>query len=216
MNTSIFSRSHAVSGRLLLGLALAAGLLGGGPAAYAKVFPPLKTVSYVDVPTYMGRWYEIARAFAPYEEGCVGTTATYTLNADGTVGVQNLCYYETFEGEEVLALGVATVADPNTNAKLTVSFPPAAAPTPAVGVTAQGQDSATRPTGRTPYFVGNYWVIDLGPDYSYAVVSDPTRTSFWILSRTSTLDDATLQSIIVFLEANGFDTSKLLFTDQTP
>ncbi|MBS3736390.1 lipocalin family protein [Candidatus Bipolaricaulota bacterium] len=32
-------------------------------------------------------------------------------------------------------------------------------------------------------FPANYWVLDLGKDYDYAVVGDPKLSSGWILSR---------------------------------
>ncbi|MEN3010918.1 MAG: lipocalin family protein, partial [Candidatus Bipolaricaulaceae bacterium] len=41
-----------------------------------------------------------------------------------------------------------------------------------------------------PLFAGDYWMIELAPDYSYAVVGHPTRRYGWILSRTPKLDEA--------------------------
>ncbi len=37
----------------------------------------------------------------------------------------------------------------------------------------------------------DYWIIDLGSDYEYAVVGHPSRDLLWILSRTPTTDEAT-------------------------
>lgn len=63
-------------------------------------------------------------------------------------------------------------------------------------------------------FKGNYWIIDLAGDYSYAVVSDPTKKYLWILSRTSKMDEAIYQSILSKLVLKGFDLTKLQKTVQ--
>jgi len=31
---------------------------------------------------------------------------------------------------------------------------------------------------------GDYWIIALAPDYSYAVIGEPARKYLWVLSRT--------------------------------
>jgi len=49
----------------------------------AAQHPPLPTVEYVDLDRYLGTWYEIARYPAPFQEGCVATSATYTPHEDG-------------------------------------------------------------------------------------------------------------------------------------
>ena len=61
---------------------------------------------------------------------------------------------------------------------------------------------------------GDYWIIDLGPNYEYAVVGHPTRKYGWILSRTKELPEDTLKGIISRLEAQGYDFSKFTMTNQ--
>ena len=63
-------------------------------------------------------------------------------------------------------------------------------------------------------FRGKYWIIDLAPDYSYAVVSHPNRKYLWILSRTPKMEDTIYQGILSRLKENGFDLSKLSITVQ--
>ncbi len=65
-------------------------------------------------------------------------------------------------------------------------------------------------------FYGDYWILELGPSYEYAVVGHPSRSYLWILSRTSTLDDATLQGILSRARAKQFDTSRIQMTPQSP
>ena len=62
---------------------------------------------------------------------------------------------------------------------------------------------------------GNYWVIGLAPDYSYAVVGDPSHDYLWILFRTSTLDTEAYQKAVETAISNGFDPSRLVRTKQS-
>ena len=150
--------------------------------------PPLQTVAHVDLSRYLGTWYEIANFPQSFQRGCTATTATYTLRADGDIDVLNRCRKDSVDGKEKSALGRARVVDRATNAKLEVSF--------------------FRP------FWGDYWIIDLSDDYSYAVVGHPGRDYLWILARTPTMDEATYQSIVTRLQAQGYETFRLVRTVQ--
>lgn len=159
------------------------GLLPGG------VFAPLATVENVDIERYMGKWYEIAKYPVPFEKGCFGVTAEYSLKSDGTVRVFNTC--RNADGEIANTIeGFAAVSDPTTNAKLTVYFfYPFGAP---------------------------YWIIELGDNYEYAVVGDPSRSYLWILSRTPTLDESTYADILSRLPDRGYDPARLELMPQFP
>lgn len=150
--------------------------------------PPLETVPHVDLGRYVGTWYEIAAFPQSFQRGCTATTATYTLRGDGDIDVVNRCRKDALDGPEKTAKGRARVVDEATNAKLRVSF--------------------FRP------FWGDYWIIDLADDYSYAVVGHPGRDYLWILARTPTMADATYQSILARLQAQGYETSRLVRTLQ--
>ena len=151
--------------------------------------PPLEVVPQVDLTRYMGTWYEIARFPHRFQEGCVATKATYTLREDGKVDVLNECRTESIDGPVRTARGTARVADKKTNAKLKVTF-------------------------FWP-FHGDYWIIDLGETYEYAVVGHPGRKYLWILSRTPFMDDALYNRIVERLQKDrAYDTSKLMRTVQ--
>ncbi len=152
--------------------------------------PPLTTVDELSLDKYMGRWYEIASIPARFQRRCVqGTTATYTLQEDGTVEVLNQCYDR--DGRLVEARGQAQTTDEP--AQLQVSF-----------VSLFGR----------PLFPAPYWVIDLAPDYSFAVVGHPSRTFGWILSRTPTLPEETLAGIFERLRDQGYDPAQFRMTEQ--
>jgi len=167
-------------GLACLGALLLVGLTG------CPCDPP-ETVAYVDVERYMGKWYEIAKYPVIFERGLVGVTAEYTLLDDGTVRVVNGGFRGSFDGKASRIEGKATVADPETNAKLTVQF------------------------GPIPFslFGPNYWIIDLGENYEYAVVSDRCRNTLWILSRTPQMDAQLYDDIVAWLAEVGFDTDRL-------
>lgn len=150
--------------------------------------PPLATVSHVDVSRYLGTWFEIGSFPQRFQEGCTGTTATYSLRTDGDIDVLNRCHLGALDGAEKSALGRARVVDRQTNAKLRVAF--------------------FRP------FWGDYWIIDLADDYSYAVVGHPDRDYLWILSRRPTLPDKVRAGIIGRLMAQGYETNRLVWTLQ--
>lgn len=150
--------------------------------------PPVQTVAHVDLSRYLGTWYEIASFPQSFQRGCTATTATYTLRADGDIDVLNRCRKGSLDGEEKSALGRARVVDRATNAKLEVSF--------------------FRP------FWGDYWIIDLSDDYSYAVVGHPGRDYLWILARAPTMPEATYQSLVTRLQAQSYEISRLVRTLQ--
>jgi apolipoprotein D and lipocalin family protein len=62
---------------------------------------------------------------------------------------------------------------------------------------------------------GDYWIIGLAPDYSWAVVGDPARQYLWILARAARLDDASLAAARAAARDNGFDVDRLVPTRQT-
>jgi apolipoprotein D and lipocalin family protein len=172
-------------------LLLWVGSATGGCAATTTErlgLPPLQTVARVDLSRYTGTWYEIASYPQRFQKGCTGTTATYTLRDDGEIGVVNRCRKGSLDGEEDSAKGRARVVDSSTNAKLEVTF-------------------------FWPFW-GDYWIIDLGERYEYAVVGHPSRDYLWILSRTPAMEAAVYQGILDRLRAKGYPLGRLQRTLQ--
>ena len=149
---------------------------------------PLQTVPYVDLERYAGLWYEIASYPQRFQRGCHLTTAEYTLHPKGYVVVENRCRRDSIDGRQSSIRGKAFVQENSGNAKLKVQF-------------------------FWP-FRGDYWIIDLAEDYSYAVVSHPNRNYLWILSRTPVLDEKVYGEILERLQRNGFDLDRLQQTVQ--
>ena len=148
----------------------------------------LQTVPFVNLEKYAGKWYEIAAIPQWFQKGCNCTTATYTVTDKGYVMVENRCNKDSINGKESYAKGKAFVVENSNNAKLKVQF-------------------------FWP-FKGKYWIIDLGDDYSYAVVGHPNRKYLWILSRTPKMDETLYKEILFRIKEKGFDVSKIKFTKQ--
>jgi apolipoprotein D and lipocalin family protein len=147
----------------------------------------LETVKSVDLSKYMGKWYEIASYPQRFQKNCYGTTAEYTMN-DDHVTVLNRCKKGSLQGKEKTVKGKAKAVDGTNNSKLRVKF--------------------------FFLFSGDYWIIDLADDYSYAVVSEPKRKSLWILSRTPKMSQETYSRVISRIKSKGFDLDKLKMTVQ--
>ncbi len=161
-----------------------------------KSTQPLDVVPSVDLNRYAGTWYKMARLPFRFQSQCAGdVTATYTVLDDGTIKVVNRCRKQNGEIDE--AEGRAKRAsDDGPNTKLKVRFAPAF-------------------LSFLPFVWGDYWIIDLAPDYSYAVVGEPDRKYLWVLSRTPAMEETTLQGILDRANQKGYDLTGLVRTKQT-
>ncbi|MBC7384708.1 MAG: lipocalin family protein [Cryobacterium sp.] len=148
--------------------------------------PPLETVPKVDLNRYVGTWYQIAYFPAFFQKSCASDTkAIYSARADGTIDVRNECRKKNGDLSSIQA--TARVIDATTNAKLKVKFfwfAPA----------------------------GDYWVIDLGKNYEFAVVGEPKREYLWILSRTPEMNQTSYNEIIERARLKHFDVNRLEIT----
>lgn len=154
---------------------------------------PLQTVPAVDLQRYLGKWYEIASIPQFFQKQCVGdVTAEYVMDGDN-IAVTNSC--RTAKGERSVAHGQARVVDQLSRSKLEVTF--------------------VKLFGWRYLFGGAYWIIDLAPDYHYAVIGHPDRTYAWILATTPGLPAQELAGIAARMQANGYDTCALLTTVQS-
>ena len=159
-------------------LAIAAVCLSSRAARADTSLQPLQTVQQVDLKRYLGQWYEIARYPSRFQKNCLESSANYALRNDGDIEVLNRCK-DSGDGKQRQSKGHAWVVDSTSNAKLKVSF-------------------------FWP-FRGDYWIIELGREYEYAVIGTPNRKYFWILSRTRSMDDTLYAAILQRAKQQGFD-----------
>lgn len=145
--------------------------------------PPPATVPSVDLARYAGEWYEIESFPSWFQRGCAGTKANYTPRPDGRIRVVNTCERR---GRPASIEGTARVVPGSNNSKLKVSF-------------------------FWP-FEGDYWILDLDPEYRWAAVGSPDRRYLWILARQRELDPATLSDLRKRLAEKGYEVGRLRST----
>lgn len=139
---------------------------------------------------YLGTWYEIARLDHRFERGLTHITAEYSMRDDGGVQVINRGFsVDVAEWDK--AIGKAYFTGDTDVGQLKVSF--------------------------FGPFYGGYNVIELDKvDYQYSLVAGPDHDYLWILSRTPSLDPATVRKLVRKAADLGFATDELIFVDQTP
>ena len=148
--------------------------------------PQLDTVKKIDLKKYLGTWYEIARYEHSFEKDCKNVTATYSLKENNEIKVINKCT-NSINNKTKEAIGSAYSTD-ETNTKLKVSF-------------------------FWPFY-GDYWILDIDNDYTYALIGEPSRKYFWILSREKQLSSNLKKEILNKLPNYGYETKSLIWTIQ--
>lgn len=182
------SRSFIDGGRLLCLILISAIVFAISSPVLADQCLP--TAAYVDLCRYSGTWYEVARLPNVFQRNCRCSVAQYLLSSEGSVTVINTC--TTPQGRQRQVVGRATPVPGSGNARLRVGF----------GSLSNffAQKSS-----------GNYWIIDIAPDYSWVMVGTPDRRFLWILSRTPQLPFDTVRQLTQRACELGFDTNRLIF-----
>ena len=152
----------------------------------------IESVPELNLDSYKGLWHEIGSIPQSFSEDCVAnTTAEYTILEDGLVQVLNSC--QEADGNTSVAEGRARLnPEFQSPSKLQVTF--------------------VKFIDWVWSFSGDYWVIQLDPDYSWSVVGHPDLTYLWILSRTPLLDKEKLLEIRSYVESVGYDSCLVLMT----
>ena len=155
-------------------------------AACSKDFDN-STVNEFDLSRYLGQWYEVARYDHSFERGMDNTMAEYILQDDGKVFVLNSGWKN---GKFKIAEGKAKYKDPEGKpGALKVSF--------------------------FLFFYSEYNVMMVDENYQISLVGSKAEKYLWILSRTPVPDPDLLQAVLDEAESRGYDTSKLIWVDQS-
>jgi apolipoprotein D and lipocalin family protein len=164
--------------------------------AVAQSPSPLVPIAALDIPRFMGTWYEIAKYPNKFQKQCVAdTSAQYSLEPGGMVQVINRC--RKLDGQVEQVIGEARQTGAKTSARLQVRFAPGW-------------------LSWLPMVWGDYWVIDLDSNYQLAAVSEPKREYLWVLSRTPHVSAEAYDALLVRLKAQGFALERLERTKQIP
>lgn len=150
--------------------------------------PPPRTVPHVDLNRYMGDWYVIANIPYLLEKGKVASYDTYSPRADGRMNNIFTFRKGSLDAPEQSWKGVAWVVNKETNAEWKVQF--------------------LWPLRAT------YLVLELDPDYRWAVVGTPNRKLLWVLARDKRLSDETYAMILKRMTAQGYEASRIFKVPQ--
>lgn len=174
---------------LLLPLLLATG------AACAQEAPaPNTSVPALDLQRYSGQWHEIAHLPLFFQRNCVADiTATYTPLPDGRMQVRNACAQRDGERKVSEAIARPVAGEPG---QLEVRFAPAW-------------------LGWLPMVWGDYWVIELDPEYRWAMVGGPSLKYLWILSRTPVMPRAQFDALRERAARRGYPVERLIQAGRT-
>ena len=174
---------HIAAWALLLAALAALGACSTTPPPGAKVVTPF------DVQRYAGKWYEVARLDHSFERGLSDVSATYKLEADGSVQVINRGY-DADRKKWNEAIGRARFTGDSNVGSLKVSF--------------------------FGPFYGGYHVVALDEvGYRWAMVIGPDTDYLWILSRDKTLPPGVRERLLVQARELGVRTDELIWVAQT-
>lgn len=168
---------------LVVGLSLVLGACSTAPPQGVTVVSPF------DLNRYLGTWVEVARLDHSFERGLSRVSATYRLNADGSVNVLNRGY-NAGKGQWSEAVGRALFTGDANTASLKVSF--------------------------FGPFYGGYHVIALDPDYRWAMVIGPDPSYLWILAREPQLPTGVRERLLAQAARVGVNTADLIWVDHSP
>ncbi len=158
-------------------------VLGAFAGCSSPALPPLRTVGHVDMDRYLGRWYVIANIPYFLENGKVASYDTYAKRPDGKL--DNIFTFRPggLNAPEKSWHGTAWVTNTTTNAEWKVRF--------------------------IWPFSSTYLVLELDPDYRWAVVGTPGRGLLWILARERQMSGADYEHVLALIERQGYDRTKI-------
>ena len=144
------------------------------------------TVKVLDIPRFMGKWYEIARYDHTFEKGMTHVTAEYSLESNGKIRVINKGIKN---GKLKEIVGKAKQPNPiEYPGRLEVSF--------------------------FLWFYSDYYVLELDKNYQYALIGSSSDKYLWILSRTPELPKEILDNLLANIKQRGYDLSRLVYVEQ--
>lgn len=143
------------------------------------------TVSSFNLDRYLGTWYEIARYPHRFERNLQGVTATYSIRKDGKIKVLNQGFKGSPDGKKSRAVGKARLHDSGLPGQLQVSF--------------------------FLFFYADYFVMELDPEYQWALIGSSSPNYLWLLSRTPELPENLTREILQKAADRGYDLSRVEF-----
>ncbi|MEQ7153700.1 lipocalin family protein [Brevundimonas aurifodinae] len=157
----------------------------------AAAGPALAQASAVDLDRFDGRWFEIARNPNGMQRDCSRAQIDFNPSAPGRYAILVTCTRRPSGDVETLRAN-ARVTDTATNAKFRFSL---------AGLLSFGGLASQQ-----------YWVWDHAPDYSWAIMGLPDKSSWWVWHRSQSPAASVRTSTLARARALGFNTTNAVHT----
>ena len=144
---------------------------------------PIKTVDYVDLNRFMGKWYVIANIPTFIEKDAFNAVEHYQMDKDGTIATTFTFNKGSLDGPLKEYNPRGFIRDEQSNAVWGMQF-------------------------FWP-FKAEYRIIYLAEDYSTTVIGRTKRDYFWVMARAPSLPEEQYASIMKFLQEQGYDISQV-------
>ena len=147
--------------------------------SFIKGADTMKTVEFVDLEKFMGKWFVIALVPNMIEKGATNSSDTYILNEDGTI---DITYNAIKDGKQRQIKQKGTVVNQSSNAEWTIQM--------------------RKPF--VPFMKFPFKIVYVDENYEYMAVGYPKNTMGWIMGRSSSLSEEDYNKIINSLIELGY------------
>ena len=144
---------------------------------------PIITVEHVDLDRFMGEWYVVANIPTFIETDAYNAIETYEMNDDGSIATTFTFYDGSPDGELKKYEPTGFIVDEQSNALWDMQF--------------------------IWPFKAEYRVIYLDEDYQTTIIGRTKRDYVWLMSRQAEIEDSNYQSLLSFIEEQGYDINKV-------
>ncbi len=156
--------------------------------SFLKGADTMKTVEFVDLEKFMGKWFVIALVPNMIEKGATNSSDTYALNNDGTI---DITYDAIKDGKERQIKQKGTVIDKSSNAEWTIQM--------------------RKPF--VPFMKFPFKIVYVDENYEYMAVGYPKNTMGWIMGRSSQISSEDYDKIMSSLIDLGYAKDQFEFVE---
>jgi len=139
----------------------------------------MKTVDYVDIERFMGKWFVTAIVPNMIENGATNASDIYELNSDGTIAIT---YDAIKNGKKKQIQQKGTIINKESNAEWSIQM--------------------RKPY--IPFLKFPFKIILIDNDYNYMAVGYPDNKMGWIMCREAEMDEVLYENIITELTSFGY------------
>lgn len=154
-----------------------------GISGCATTMPPIRPVSKVELPRFMGSWYVIASIPSFLEKNAYNAVETYTLQPDGRIAT--VFHYRNSSFSSPLKTIHST------------------------GFVTPGSDDAVWGVQLVWPIKAQYVIAYLDDKYSETIIARDKRDYVWIMARTPTIPQADYDALVARVKAMGYPLGNL-------